>query len=120
MLASISMFTGMSGDSTFAMEMDLLSNKSKLYNQDDCIKEQALQMKNSSIDLNRKSESSYDFGNMSLKFERKGNSSVFGLKSKGCENIFKSNMNEGVLKAFLDAQAMLFETLLKSNPKIIF
>ena len=111
MLGSIAMFTGMSGDSTFAMEVDLLGNKSKFYNQDDCIKDQAVKMKNGELDLTS-TEASNDFGNLSLKFERKGNSSVFGLKSKGCENIFKGSMREDVLKAFLKAQEMLFETLL--------
>lgn len=111
-LASISMFTGMSADSTFAMEMDLINNKSKLYNQDDCIKEQAVRMQRGTLPLKRTSVSN-DFGNMSLKFERKGNSSVFGLKtSEGCENILKGNLKESVLQDFLKAQALLFETLL--------
>jgi len=111
MLASISMYTGMSADSTFAMEMDLLGGKSKLYNQDDCIKKQAIEMMNGTLPL-RRTEVSNDWGNMSLKFERKGNSSVFGLKTKGCENIFKRKVNEDVLQEFLHAQAMLFEKLL--------
>lgn len=111
MLASISMYTGMSADSTFAMEMDLLGGKSKFYNQDDCVKEQAIKMAKGTLPLNR-TDVSNDWGNMSLKFERKGNSSVFGLKTKGCDNIFKGSVKEDVLKAFLNAQAVLFEKLL--------
>ena len=111
MLASISMYTGMSADSTFAMEMDLLGNKSKVYNQDDCVKKQAVDMAKGNLALQRSSVSN-DWGNMSLKFERKGNSSVFGLKTAGCENIFKGKLNEDILKAFLEAQALLFEKIL--------
>ena len=111
MLASVSMYAGMSADSTFAMEMDLLGGKSKLYNQDDCVKKQAIQMAKGKIPLTR-SDVSNDWGNMSLKFERKGNSSVFGLKTKGCDNIFKGKVHEDILKAFLHAQSVLFEKIL--------
>ena len=111
MLASVAMFTGMSADSTFAMEMDLIGNKSKFYNQDDCIRDQAIKMKQGSLDLTR-TDVSNDFGNMSLKFERKGNSSVFGLKTTGCDNMFSGKLGEDVLASFLKAQALLFERLL--------
>ena len=55
---------------------------------------------------------SNDWGNMSLKFERKRNSSVFGLKTTGCESIFDGSLKEDVLGTFLRAQAVLFEALL--------
>jgi hypothetical protein len=110
-LGSISMFTGMSADSTFALEMDILNNKSKFYNQDDCVREQAVAMAQGKLPLSR-TDVSNDWGNMSLKFERKGNSSVFGLKSTGCESIFDGSLKENVLATFLQAQAVLFETLL--------
>ena len=110
-LGSISMFTGMSADSTFALEMDILNNKSKFYNQDDCVREQAVAMAQGKLPLSR-TDVSNDWGNMSLKFERKGNSSVFGLKSTGCESIFGGSLKEDVLGTFLRAQAVLFEALL--------
>ena len=113
MLASLSMYTGMSADSTFATELNLLDGKSKFYNQDDCVKEQAIEMAKGNLSL-KNTDVSTDWGNMSLKFERRGNSSVFGLKTKGCENILKEKVAESILTSFLNAQSMLFEKLLSN------
>jgi len=112
MVAALTIFAGGSTDSTFGMSIDLLDRGMELYDQDECIRLQAKKMMDGKLTLDRGKSQKLDFGTMSLKLERSGNSSVFGLKSSGCEELKSKPLKEGVLQDFLKAQALLFETLL--------
>jgi hypothetical protein len=113
-LGSLALFAGASADSMFAMSINIKEGKTKLYNQDDCIQDDVIDMIQGRGKYNRTAESS-NFGdhNTRLTYERRRNGMVFGIKSAGCEGSMpQGEISEDVLATFLKAQSILFEKML--------